>query len=790
MKNKIIKKIAFTIIPLLLLVGCSANINEKNNENKNEQPASMLNNKVLPLANSNKVRFINYNGETLKETEDLTKDVRFNEEEPTRESTSKYDFKFKNWSYSYNKETNETIAKANFTPIIKSYKVEFYLEDGTLVNSQLVEYGKLPSLDFATSIDNIEDLNNVISPVTKDIKYKIKRRNNTPTYFSYGLVFQHFYNEETSQDEFAVTEYRGEDLNVIIPDSFQGVPVTLVKEGAFAGNNLITSITFGKNINEIERGAIYGCSNIERFNIAEGNENLFIKNDALFAKSPYLTLVAYPAKLDGSYELEARTNEFDYVIEMGAFNSSNLEILKYNQIGDNNVTYSLNYLFSTEFEDYSQFPTKLRTVFFNGGNIGENFFKNMTTLESVILENNLENPIETIGEYAFTGCSNLESIVIPSTVTDIENYAFNDCISLENVKLGFKELNINKIGKNIFQNCISLEGNPVDGICYIGNDTYPYQIAYKIDKFFKGDEITFKDGTIIIYDEILRNNIRIKKVNFEGNTLKTIGFRAFSYCKVTHFALPKSLTDIDPLAFIADNEEYDNTVVDDIRYISSTDDGNGVINEFYAFRSSKTATSTNILKDTRFIDIMFFRYTLEAYHSFSLDSENENFVVQNNALYGIDNHVLYKVLNGTNEYKINNLSYDNPVEYIGGKAFYCTNYTYVDMPYNITYIGSCGFGKMQNLKNKYFTSGSYIPMPGNLEFIGSYAFFKSGTTNLTFSFYCNNLYNIGTSAFKLGYGANTYAILNFHMWKDKEEAPASLFNYEWQSSYVEVNYGA
>ncbi|MBR1581936.1 MAG: hypothetical protein IJ656_02785 [Bacilli bacterium] len=173
MKSKIIKKIAFTIIPLLLLVGCSANINEKNSENKNEQPASMLNNKVLPLAKSNKVRFINYNGETLKETKDLTKDVRFNEEEPTRESTSKYDFKFKNWSYSYNKETNETIAKANFTPIRKSYKVEFYLEDGTLVNSQEVEYGKLPSLDFATSIKNIEDLNNVISPVTKDIKYKI-----------------------------------------------------------------------------------------------------------------------------------------------------------------------------------------------------------------------------------------------------------------------------------------------------------------------------------------------------------------------------------------------------------------------------------------------------------------------------------------------------------------------------------------------------------------------------------------------------------------------------------------
>ena len=39
-------------------------------------------------------------------------------------------------------------------------------------------------------------------------------------------------------------------------------------------------------------------------------------------------------------------------------------------------------------------------------------------------------PVTAIGEWAFSGCSSLGSITLPSSVTSIGNYAFADCSSL------------------------------------------------------------------------------------------------------------------------------------------------------------------------------------------------------------------------------------------------------------------------------------------------------------------------------------------------------------------------
>ena len=60
---------------------------------------------------------------------------------------------------------------------------------------------------------------------------------------------------------------------------------------------------------------------------------------------------------------------------------------------------------------------------------------------------------DIIGKYAFCGCSSLTSVIIPSSVTEIEKYAFWGCSSLINVNISSS---VKEIGEDAFENCSSL----------------------------------------------------------------------------------------------------------------------------------------------------------------------------------------------------------------------------------------------------------------------------------------------------------------------------------------------
>ena len=62
--------------------------------------------------------------------------------------------------------------------------------------------------------------------------------------------------------------------------------------------------------------------------------------------------------------------------------------------------------------------------------INERTFKDCTQLREVVLNEGLKK----IGVLAFDGCELLESITLPSTVTDIGN-AFCDCTKLREVAI-------------------------------------------------------------------------------------------------------------------------------------------------------------------------------------------------------------------------------------------------------------------------------------------------------------------------------------------------------------------
>lgn len=58
-------------------------------------------------------------------------------------------------------------------------------------------------------------------------------------------------------------------------------------------------------------------------------------------------------------------------------------------------------------------------------------FKNMVNLETIIIPNS----ITVIGDNAFYGCTNLTNASLPSSITSIGQYAFYDCSSLTEITI-------------------------------------------------------------------------------------------------------------------------------------------------------------------------------------------------------------------------------------------------------------------------------------------------------------------------------------------------------------------
>ena len=202
--------------------------------------------------------------------------------------------------------------------------------------------------------------------------------------------------------------------------------------------------------------------------------------------------------------------------------------------------------------------TELKKVTLKNGvrSIGEDAFRDCSSLESVIFENTV---LEKISDGAFWGCSALSSIALPDSVTEIERNAFFET-GLRNIQLPEK---LTLIGGGAFCNCKNLKQVQLppqlkelgEGAFFNCENLAQIQLPSQLNKLGGDafgectslDKIDIPAGLKQIESNTFRNTGLTSVTLHEGLTKIEDG--AFHDClKLKKIRIPKSVTNIGELA--------------------------------------------------------------------------------------------------------------------------------------------------------------------------------------------------------------------------------------------------
>ena len=176
-----------------------------------------------------------------------------------------------------------------------------------------------------------------------------------------------------------ITDYSGEEANLVIPSSLDGHPVSVIGEKVFYESSL-TSVEIPEGITVIGDEAFAACSNLTRITLPESIT--YIAEGAF--SSTGLTYVSLPSNLK--------------VIDKEAFS----------------LCYSLQNI---------TLPESLRAI-------GERAFGNTGLLYIDIPEG-----VTSIGAYAFANCSNLANVSLPNSLTTIDGNPFDNSKAIGSIKI-------------------------------------------------------------------------------------------------------------------------------------------------------------------------------------------------------------------------------------------------------------------------------------------------------------------------------------------------------------------
>ena len=159
------------------------------------------------------------------------------------------------------------------------------------------------------------------------------------------------------------------------------------------------------------------------------------------------------------------------------------------------------------FVKYVNIPSTVTTIC-------ENAFRD-SQLEIIIIP----DTVILIGEYAFSGCTNLKSIIIPRSVKSIGDGAFSGCRNLKSIDLS--DSSVTTIGESAFGGCSELANLVIpNSVTSIGN--FAFSSCLALQEINIPDSVTHIGDSLFMNSEIKQIKIHQSTANFTGHT--------FAYC--------------------------------------------------------------------------------------------------------------------------------------------------------------------------------------------------------------------------------------------------------------------
>ena len=339
--------------------------------------------------------------------------------------------------------------------------------------------------------------------------------------------------------------------------------VTSINDGAFGCCSGLTSVTVPNSVTSIGREAFRYCSSLTSVIIGSGVTSIgdYAFSETNLKKTIWLTntppsgyrnaagVINYVSNnqfsftnqvkyqflssyfdVDGIRYVPVSPSErtcdaIDCVYDESAANTKIATTVSYKGV-TMNVKNILPYL------AYNNMYIKTLSVDYDG-ELPNYAFSKCSNMQSVTLGQKLT----AIGNYALEGCSSLEAVTIPDNVKTLGDYCFSDCSSLKDLKIGSQVENINQsafsgcsslpsviipsavttINNYVFSNCTSLAKviiSDSDQDLTIGSNDYnPIFSSCPLDSVYIGRNINYNTSQNNGYSPFYRNtSLRAVKI--------------------------------------------------------------------------------------------------------------------------------------------------------------------------------------------------------------------------------------------------------------------------------------